>query len=196
MNRFRLFPFLGAWLVAAAPCLVCAAGGQAEAVPSETDAEQAAAKQKLFEKFRAELSGAALVGHFTIIGRPFRPAEERYEIASVEKVNAGDYWVFQARIKYGEKDVTLPLPLEVKWAGDTPVITLTRLTIPGLGTFSARVVIHEGKYAGTWSHGEVNGHLFGAIERAKEENEADEAKPQEDAPAAQTDAAADDAGGE
>jgi hypothetical protein len=34
-----------------------------------------------------------------------------------------------------------------------------------LGTFDARVVIHDQKYAGTWKHGEVGGHLFGTIEK-------------------------------
>jgi hypothetical protein len=62
--------------------------------------------------------------------------------------------------------VTLPIPLEIKWAGDTPVITLTKLAIPGLGTFTSRVVIYEGRYAGTWQHDRVGGHLFGKIEKA------------------------------
>ena len=50
----------------------------------------------------------------------------------------------------------------------TPVITLTELTIPALGTFSARVVIDNGKYAGTWTHGDVGGHMFGVIRRSAE----------------------------
>ncbi len=35
-----------------------------------------------------------------------------------------------------------------------------------MGTFSARVVIYNKKYAGTWTHGKVGGHLFGVIEKA------------------------------
>ena len=53
----------------------------------------------------------------------------------------------------------------MKWAENTPVITLSELAIPGLGTFSARVVVHDGLYAGTWRHGEVAGHLFGQIQK-------------------------------
>ena len=68
-----------------------------------------------------------------------------------------------------DKDVTVPIPLEIKWAGDTPVITLTDLAIPSLGTFTARVVIYDGRYAGTWQHGQVGGHLFGRIEKAPPE---------------------------
>ena len=62
-----------------------------------------------------------------------------------------------------------PLPLEVKWAGnDTPMITLTDLTILNQGPFSARVLFYNGKYAGTWSHGKVGGHMFGKIVKIEE----------------------------
>jgi hypothetical protein len=72
-----------------------------------------------------------------------------------------------------DKDVTLPLPLEVKWAGETPVITLTDLKILVLGTFSARVVIHNNKYAGTWTHGKAGGHMFGTIEKISDEEDSE-----------------------
>jgi hypothetical protein len=96
----------------------------------------------------------------------------------------GDYWLFNTRIKYGKNDVQVPLPLEVKWAGTTPMITLTDFTVPGLGTFSARVVIYRNKYAGTWSHGEVGGHLFGTIEKNAEDADPTEADKSDDGPAA------------
>ncbi|MAZ94973.1 MAG: hypothetical protein CMJ73_02900, partial [Planctomycetaceae bacterium] len=97
--------------------------------------------------------------------------KEEYTITKVEKMEDGDYWKIHARIKYGNQDVTLPLPLEVKWAGNTPVITLDNVLIPLLGTFSARVVIINGKYAGTWTHGKNGGHLFGTIKKNEEKNE-------------------------
>ena len=87
-------------------------------------------------------------------------------VSSAMKLPDGDLWLLKARVKYGDKDVTLPIPLEIKWAGDTPVITMTNMEIPGLGTFSTRVVLYEGRYAGTWQHGAVGGHLFGKIEKA------------------------------
>jgi hypothetical protein len=43
------------------------------------------------------------------------------------------------------------------------VITLDSVTIPGLGTFSSRVVIDGPLYAGTWQHDAVGGHMFGKI---------------------------------
>ena len=57
------------------------------------------------------------------------------------------------------------MDLKAYAAGDTPIITLTNLEIPGLGTFTSRVIIYEGRYAGTWQHGDVGGHLFGRIEK-------------------------------
>ena len=106
------------------------------------------------------------VGHFTVHGESSSPKEERYELESVTKLPAEDMWLFKARIRYGERDVTVPLPLRVSWAGETPVIVVDTLTIPGLGTFDSRVVVAGNRYAGTWQHGEVGGHLFGRIERA------------------------------
>jgi hypothetical protein len=140
---------------------------------SQVEPKQDAAavdREALFKQFEETLSGVKLVGRFTITGKDDGELpKEEYTINSVTKLPEGDYWLFKARIKYGENDVTVPLPLEVKWAGSTPVITLTDFTIPGMGTFSARVVIDSKKYAGTWAHGKVGGHLFGVIEKAAAE---------------------------
>jgi hypothetical protein len=132
----------------------------------EQSAPRADDQQARFNRFSDTLNNSVLVGHFTITGKSDQPLhEERYEIQSVTKVGSGDVWLFTARIKYGEHDVTLPLPLQVKWADKTPVITLDDVTVPYLGTFNARVVIDGSRYAGTWSHGDVGGHLFGIIEK-------------------------------
>ncbi|MAG94458.1 MAG: hypothetical protein CMJ48_12010, partial [Planctomycetaceae bacterium] len=74
------------------------------------------------------------------------------------------YWIFNARIKYGKTDLTVPLLLKVLWAGDTPMISLTGFKIPGMDVYSARVIFHGDRYAGTWQHGKVGGHLWGKIE--------------------------------
>ena len=116
------------------------------------------------QRFREMLSGVTLTGHFTITGEEDSSnlREEKYTITKVTKLS-DDYWLFFARIQYGGKDVTVPLKLEVKWAEDTPIITLTDLELPNLGTFTARVVIYRGQYAGTWSSGKHGGHMFGII---------------------------------
>jgi hypothetical protein len=124
-------------------------------------------QEVLFPKFIKLLTGAKLTGQFTVDGKPLNElTEESYEIRKVEKQPDGDGWVITSRIKYGKRDLTIPVPLDVKWAGDTPVMTLDNLTIPGFGTFAARVVLHKDKYAGTWQHDDVGGHLFGRIELA------------------------------
>lgn len=131
----------------------------------KTNGEQ----QALYAKFTKLLTGAKMTGQYTVDGKPLTDLkEESYTIEKVEKQEEGDLWVITARIKYGKRDLTFPVPIEVKWAGTTPVLTLDDLTIPGFGTFSARVVLHKDKYAGTWSHGDVGGHLFGLIELGNE----------------------------
>lgn len=142
---------------------------------SLSQGEEASSREELFRKFEQNMSGVKLVGQFTITGRDQDELpKEEYEIRSVKKMPNGDTWLFTARIKYGSHDLTLPLPLDVKWAGDTPVITLDNVTIPVLGTFNCRVVLDGDKYAGTWAHGDVGGHMFGTIEKlapAPKENE-------------------------
>jgi len=125
-----------------------------------------AGQEQRYKQFVEQMSGVKLVGRFTVLGKEEGPLpKEEYTIKSVTKIPKGDYWLITARIKYGRQDLTLPLLLQVKWAADTPVITLSELAIPGLGTFSSRVVIYNKKYAGTWTHGKVGGHLFGTIEK-------------------------------
>lgn len=120
------------------------------------------------QKFQKLMSGAKLTGLFTIEGKPLKDQnEETYEIRKVEKSKAdGDEWIITARVKYGKNDYEMPFPIQVKWAGDTPVLTLEKLAVPGMGVFSARVVLHGTKYAGTWQHDEVGGHMFGKIQLA------------------------------
>ena len=119
--------------------------------------------EELEAEFERTMSGATLVGAFTDSDHPeAAPRQERYTIKRVTKIR-DDLWRFEARIQYGKNDVTVPIPLQVKWAGDTPVITLTDLPIPGLGTFTARVLVYRGQYAGTWSGGSHGGQLFGAV---------------------------------
>lgn len=116
--------------------------------------------------FQQMMSGATLVGYSTRTNREGLSGEERYSIEKVSKM-AGDTWIFQTRVKYGSTDLPVPIPLTIRWAGDTPVITLTDLSIPGLGTFTARVLLYRDQYAGTWSGEKAGGQLFGRIVRAE-----------------------------
>lgn len=133
---------------------------------TEPTAEQVAALEKLMNR-------ATMVGHFTVTGGAGEEAggkltAERYELGEVKRLDSGD-WLIQSRIRYGDHDVTIPLTLPIRWAGDTPVICVDDMLIPGLGTFTARVMIYRGHYAGFWTGKDHGGHLFGVIEPAKKE---------------------------
>ncbi len=127
------------------------------------------AKEKAFAEL---LTGATLSGHFTMRGQKDSKETERYDIVSAEKVQLDPsqkpYWLINARMKFGKVDVVLPVPVNVVWAYDTPVMSLTSATIPGLGSeFGCRILFYENEYAGTWSHGDKGGHMFGEITHEK-----------------------------
>lgn len=135
-----------------------------ESVDKDSDSESAQPANPLYEKFQKGLTNTKFIGKFTVTGMEDKPPkEEEYTITSVKKLEKGDWWEIVARIKYGDHDVTVPMRMEVQWADKTPVITVDRLFIPGLGTFDARVLLRKDKYAGTWAHDSVGGHLFGRI---------------------------------
>lgn len=130
------------------------------------------------QAFEAQLRDVVLTGHFTTDGEAPEAQAETYHIVSAQRVSKSD-WLINARISYGnpdpEKAPVISIPVKVYWANDTPVLSLTNLTIPGLGTFTNRVMFFEGRYVGTWQHGEKGGHLFGTISKA---NPQDPPKPQ------------------
>ena len=131
----------------------------AEAKPTQAELEK---------KFGELLTGSQLVGHYTIWGvNEDKPGKDTYTIEKVTK-GEGDKWTFVARIQYGNTDVKVPITLAVKWAGDSPVITLDKLAIPGVGTFSARVVFHGEHYAAVWDGGDHGGHMYGKVVKLKE----------------------------
>jgi hypothetical protein len=126
--------------------------------------DPATEQAKLEKQFEQMLTGATLVGKFTS-KHSDKLSEDRYTISKVSKMPAG-IWLIHTRVQYGERDVTVPIPVKVVWAGDTPMITLTDATIPGLGTFTARVLFYRDEYAGTWSSSKGHGgQMFGRIER-------------------------------
>ena len=142
---------------------------EAQADASDDDNHDQKAR---FAAFTQALTNVKLIGRFTFSADDKEPIRDEYTISSVVKVGTADLWIVSARIRYGTVDLTVPVPVEVKWAGKTPVITLDDVTIPGLGTFSSRVVIDGSLYAGTWQHDAVGGHMFGKIVPIAEENPA------------------------
>jgi len=144
--------------------------------------EPPAEMSDLEKEFAASLSGAELVGYSTRDDKDVgKMTPDRYTLQEVVKVDA-KHWRIKAGFKVGEVVLVFPLLLEVQWAGDTPVITLTDFAIGPLGTFTARVLFYRGRYAGTWSHGAkdggnaAGGQIFGRIVRKGEKEAADEGK--------------------
>ena len=128
-----------------------------------------ASAEELEAKFKATLTKATLAGRWCSLkdGQLGPEKEDKYTIISVTKVG-GDVWLIHTRIQYGQKDIVAPIPVQVKWAGDTPVIIVDKVSVPGGGTYSARVLIYEKTYAGTWSGGDHGGLLNGVITNQKE----------------------------
>ena len=150
------------------------------ALACSTGATSPEEQEALEQAFEESMRGAVLVGKFTIFGeagqsqaaegegREIRLRSEKYEIEKVVK-RTGDLWTFHARIQFGDKDVTVPVPVKLSWAGDTPVVGVTDLGIPGLGTYTARVVFYQDSYAGMWWGATHGGNMFGTIERPEED---------------------------
>jgi hypothetical protein len=143
-------------------------------VAAEEKPNAAAQQAKLEAALSKMLSGATLEGSFTSTGSgqdSTKLSREKYTLGDVKKVS-GEIWQIPARIEYGGKDITIPIALPIRWAGDTPIVTVDDLALPGFGTVSARVMFFEGHYAGYWKHGKHGGHLFGVIHSAGKEEPA------------------------
>lgn len=128
---------------------------------------------ELERKFAEKLSNCALVGRFTSDGQEGSPSEDTYQITAAKKLR-DDYWMFSG-IKYGKRDIQIPLVIRVVWAGDTPMMAMDKFTIPGQGTYSFRLMFHGDRYAGSWQHDEHGGHMWGRLERVKGEGDGKDA---------------------
>jgi hypothetical protein len=159
-----LLPLLIASLLWLRPHFVSAAEEPAEKAAATPD------RETMIKEFEKSMSGATLVGYFTTNGQESDKGlkEEKYRLKSVKKLKHGDFWEFEWQ--YGDAGKSAKLPLEIKWAGDTPVITLTDVLVPGFGKFTARVLFYRGEYAGTWSASDHGGRLFGKVVKAGDDD--------------------------
>jgi hypothetical protein len=111
--------------------------------------------------FQESMTGVVLEGQSTRDGRP-GVSDDKYIIDKIAK-QSGDTWTFHVRVPVKGQLVALPFPIQIKWAGDTPVISMTDQALPGMGTYTARVMIYRGQYAGTWSGKSGGGKVFGRV---------------------------------
>jgi hypothetical protein len=118
-------------------------------------------------RFAESMRGASLVGTFTLTGdEQGTQKPDRYDIESVQKVG-DDLWQFNATMSCCGFDGSSAVPVVVpmRWIGDTPVILMTDTSLPGIGTFTVRLLFYSDHYAGFWQHGTHVGHMTGRIER-------------------------------
>jgi thiosulfate/3-mercaptopyruvate sulfurtransferase len=125
-------------------------------------ADPAAVELNAAEKrFQESMTGVTLTGFFTV-GDSGETHEDRYTIGKIAKIG-DDLWNFDASIKYGAREFKATVQVPVKWAGDTPVLTLQSYLIKGQGVYSARILVFNGMYAGTWGAQDHGGKMFGKI---------------------------------
>lgn len=163
----RLLPFTSAICLS---LLLFAIGGRADEPANPEVSGRAALEKELAQK----LSRSRLIGFYQAIGQEGPPKEDEYTLGEVEK-KEGDTWIFNASLQYGSKVINVPLEVPILWAGDTPVVSVTNFNIPGMGTYTARVMFYGEHYAGTWSSAKHGGYLWGRIQKLPPH----EAKPPE-----------------
>ena len=91
--------------------------------------------------------------------------DDGYKIVSVSK-KKGHIWEFITRMKIRGTEIDFPMPIEVRFAGDTAVLILNNVPVGEGKTYSARVMIHNDVYAGSWwGIGGKGGTISGTISR-------------------------------
>ena len=117
------------------------------------------------ERFKVLFTKAYLSGRWAAL-RDGQLGEERagdkYNIVNVMK-GTGDKWIVNAKLKYGNREFMLPVTVQMKFVGDTAIMEVNDLAIPGGGTYTARLMIYERTYSGTWKDQRGGGMLYGTI---------------------------------
>lgn len=153
---------------------VCLSLSCATLSPSQDTASTPAGAPQPSPAFQAEreaeftrmLTEATLTGRWSGVqdGQLTEERNESYSITSVTKIE-GDKWTVNARVKYKGADFPIAVPARVNWAGDTAVLSVVDLTMPGGNTYWARVLFYKNTYAGSWGSagGGVGGLLNGIV---------------------------------
>ncbi len=182
MSHARLWFIM---LVVTVEVMACLWKGQGDDESAEADGADAASVdhptpadvERMEQEFAKTMSGATLVGFATYVraGTISRQIDDEYRLGEVIKVD-DERWSFQ--YSSGERLYKTP-SLQVRWVAETPVIIFSEIKMKGRpGTFSARLLIDDDQYSGTWSDGKSGGHMFGMIvhEKPKKGRKAKESK--------------------
>jgi hypothetical protein len=149
--------------------VVCFSAFAQDQSPKESTKTTAATPKPLpsdpEERFKTLFTKATLSGRWARIKDGVLGEErsgDKYTIISVVKRD-GDNWTVNAKMKYGEKELIIPVPVRMKFSGDIAVLMVEDLGIPGGGTYTARLLIFERTYSGTWKDQRGGGMLYGTI---------------------------------
>ncbi len=122
------------------------------------------------ERFRVLFTKAFLSGRWAplkdgVLGD--EKSGDKYNIVSVTK-GEGENWTVNAKLDYQGREFVMPIPVRMKFTGDTAILVVDNLMIPNGGTYSARLMIYERTYSGTWKSARGGGMLYGTISTAAE----------------------------
>ena len=152
--------------VAAAMSQQSAATRPATTQPAASKPARKVLDRALLEKqFEEAMTNVTLDGIYQVAreGQPLSdPKPDKYMIESAHKAES-DWWLFRARIDFGGNEAILPIRVRVTWAEDTPIITVDETNFPGIGTYSARVMVYRDYYAGTWFGTGYGGVMTGRV---------------------------------
>jgi hypothetical protein len=167
----QLFKTIALVLVSLSGIAYSIAEEPSEKVASETEAME--------NQFSAMLKGATLKGTWAAVG-PVGLGEDKqdgYQIVEAKKVK-GDKWVMVSRFEYKGQQMDIPVPVVIKFAGDTAVMILNDLPTGDGATWSARILFHNDVYTGSWweSTRKKGGILSGIVSREAEEKGAKKEK--------------------
>src|SRR5688500_12737490 len=123
MVRRILFSLVAALAISAASAQD--ASKPASAVPNQAELEK---------RFKELLTDCVFDGHWCMLndGKLGEEKSEKYSIQGVTK-SGQDVWLIYAKMQYRGKEVSVPVPVKVKGAGNYPVITLDKVSIRRLG---------------------------------------------------------------
>jgi hypothetical protein len=136
-----------------------------EEPPKATQSPQKPLPTDPEERFKAVFTKATLSGRWAPL-KDGALGEERggdkYNIVNAVK-GEGDNWIVSAKMKYGDREFVMPIPVKMKFVGDVAILTVDNLAIPNGGTYTARLIIYERTYSGTWKGQRGGGMLYGTI---------------------------------
>lgn len=116
--------------------------------------------------FAAMLENATLEGTWAPVAadRVGEEKADRYQIArAVEK--GGGRWDIVWKVRHQGKLIDYPIAAEVKFAGDVALLVLDEVPVGDGGTWSARVMFHDGVYTGRWWNAAGKGGTVSGIIR-------------------------------